>query len=85
MEKYGVDLVLLGHDHLYGRTKKINGVVYLTSGGGGSGLYPGKVDKYNEICEKKFHYVRFKVNLNRISWKAIDIDGKLIEKYELLD
>ena len=31
--EYGVQLALLGHDHLYGKTKDINGVRYLTSGG----------------------------------------------------
>ena len=62
LEKYDVDLVLLGHDHLYGRTPKINGVMYLTSGGGGAGLYNGRTDANNETCIEKHHYVRMDVS-----------------------
>jgi hypothetical protein len=36
----GVDVVFNGHDHLYERTKPINGVVYVTTGAGGAVLYP---------------------------------------------
>ena len=67
-----------GHDHLYGRTRPINGVVYLTSGGGGL-TYDGKADEYNDICVKAFHYVRLHVNDQHIKWSAIDIDGNTIE------
>ena len=35
-EKYGVDLVLQGHDHIYERSKPINGVLYVVAGTGGS-------------------------------------------------
>lgn len=37
-ERYGVSLVLNGHDHLYERSYK-DGVNYLLVGGGGAGLY----------------------------------------------
>ena len=83
MEKYNVDLVLLGHDHLYGRTKSINGVTYVTSGGGGSGLYSEQADEYSPICIKKFHYVRFKVNRRSIFWQAIDTEGTVIDEFSL--
>ena len=33
--KYGVELVLAGHDHDYERTKAIDGVTYVVSGSGG--------------------------------------------------
>jgi Calcineurin-like phosphoesterase len=36
----GVDVVFNGHDHLYERTKPIDGVVYVTTGAGGAQLYP---------------------------------------------
>jgi hypothetical protein len=36
----GVDLVLGGHDHVYERTRPIDGVVYITTGAGGASLYP---------------------------------------------
>lgn len=83
MEKYGVQLVLLGHDHLYGKTRDINGVVYVTSGGGGSPLYPGAPDEYSDVCIKAYNYVRFSVTKDEIDWEAIDIDGNIIDVHTL--
>lgn len=83
LEKYDVDLVLLGHDHLYGRTPKINGVMYLTSGGGGAGLYNGRTDANNETCIEKHHYVRMDVSQETLSWVGIDREGKILETYTL--
>jgi hypothetical protein len=40
MERYGVDLVLSGHDHNYQRFGARNGVRYIVHGGGGQHLYP---------------------------------------------
>jgi 3',5'-cyclic AMP phosphodiesterase CpdA len=39
-ERYGVDLVLSGHDHNYQRFGPRNGVTYVVHGGGGARLYP---------------------------------------------
>src|SRR5262249_61791186 len=38
-ERYGVDAVFSGHDHVYERSEK-NGIRYFVSGGGGAPLYP---------------------------------------------
>ena len=76
-------MVLLGHDHLYGRTPKINGVMYLTSGGGGAGLYQGQTDANNETCIEKHHYVRMNVSKESLSWKGVDREGRTLETYTL--
>ncbi len=39
-ERYGVDLVLSGHDHSYQRFAAKGGVTYVIHGGGGATLYP---------------------------------------------
>jgi 3',5'-cyclic AMP phosphodiesterase CpdA len=39
-ERYGVDLVLSGHDHNYQRFAQRGGVHYVVHGGGGQRLYP---------------------------------------------
>jgi acid phosphatase type 7 len=83
MEQYNVDVVLLGHDHLYGRTRDINGVIYVTSGGGGAGLYSGETDEFSEVCIKKNHYVHFIVTSTSLSWRAIDIEGEVLDEYYL--
>lgn len=57
-EQYGVDLVLNGDNHYYSRAD-VNGVMHITTGGGGAPLYDPnksypnivKVDKSNHFCE----------------------------------
>lgn len=83
LEAYNVDLVLLGHDHVYGRSADINGVHYVISGGGGSTLYNSKEDEHMIKCKKVFHYVRFQVKNDSLSWTAIGDDGAIIDNYEL--
>ena|GEM_PF-911556 len=84
LEKYEVDLVLLGHDHLYSRSVPINGVTYVVSGGGGSPLYGVELDSRMAFCEKKYNYMRLHVSEEMIRWVAIDEEGELIEEFELL-
>jgi hypothetical protein len=50
-ERYGVDLVLNGHDHDYQRFAPIDGVTYIVSGGGGSDLYT-ELDNCNDDTPK---------------------------------
>ena len=71
------------HDHLYGRSRKVNGVTYVISGGGGSGLYSAKPDGIMQVCEKRYNYVRFHVSEEAIKWVAIAEDGQVIEEYEI--
>lgn len=82
-EEYGVDLVLLGHDHVYGRSGNINGVHYLISGGGGSALYDSTTDDKMVRCDKRYNYVRLHVEDDQIRWSAYDETGDLIEDYAI--
>lgn len=83
VEEFDVDLVLLGHDHLYGRTGTRNGVRYVISGGGGAPSYPAEADDVNEICEREFHYCRITVSGDTLEFKAITADGRVIDQFEL--
>jgi hypothetical protein len=84
LEQYGVQLVLLGHDHLYGRSAEINGVTYLISGGGGSWLYPSTEDEKMVLCDKRYNYVRFHVGRDALEWTGVDLDGQVIEVFRVL-
>ena len=83
LEAYGVDLVLVGHDHVYGRSANLNGVHYVISGGGGSKLYNSKEDAQMIKCRKVFHYVRFTVENDALRWTAVGDDGAIIDTYAL--
>ena len=96
-DKYHVDLVIHGHDHLYLRSaplyngrKAQGGTVYLESGSSGSKQENGIVKQsYDEICisPKSPTYSKITVSDNAISVKAecIDEAGKLkcIDKFEI--
>ena len=82
-EKHGVHLVLLGHDHLYGRSANLNGVHYIISGGGGSSLYKCKPDEKMVVCDRRYNYVRFHVDGSKIRWVAYDKAGAVIEEYTI--
>ena len=96
-DKYHVDLVIHGHDHLYLRSaplyngkKTSGGTVYLESGSSGSKQENGIVKQsYDEVCisPKAPTYSKITVSDNAISVKAecIDDTGKLkcIDKFDI--
>ena len=53
-EKYGVDAVFSGHDHVYSRAQK-NGIQYFVSGGGGAPLY-GRKKKSDPIDKEAVQF-----------------------------
>ena len=82
-EAHGVDLVLLGHDHVYGRSLPIGGVTYVISGGGGASTYPAEADQSNEICVREHHYCILRVNAQTIELQAISLEGLLLDEFVL--
>lgn len=55
-EQYDVPLVLAGHDHDYQRSKPIDGVTYVVSGGAAT-LRPTGRDSFTEVSTSTLHYV----------------------------
>lgn len=81
LEKGGVTAALQGHNHNYQRAEK-NGVVYLTSGGGGAPLYPlGDPYPETKFQQSAHHYVHFTVEAKKLTVEAVDIDGKTLERF----
>jgi 3',5'-cyclic AMP phosphodiesterase CpdA len=83
-EMYGVDLVLNGHDHLYERSNK-NGVYYVVTGGGGAPLYKINTveNPYQQVTVAAYHYTTLDVSSESIKVTAIDIDGKIIDEFDI--
>jgi acid phosphatase type 7 len=71
--KYEVGLVLGGHAHTYQRTRPIDGVPYLVSGGGGGWLYQVAPD-HPDIAfgTSTYHFVQF-----RVAGPVLQAEGKL--------
>jgi acid phosphatase type 7 len=83
-EKYHVTAGLFGHDHNYQHYLK-NGVHYIVSGGGGAPLYD--VNKPDPAITQKVasieNFVSVSVNGKIAKVQAIDIEGKVLEEFEL--
>jgi predicted phosphodiesterase len=71
-EKYGVDIVFSGHDHMYTHFEPKNGVVYIVEGAGGS-----KLKKHDPLANG----VLF-TNDNKYGFGLVDITGpKLVFRH----
>lgn len=95
-DKYSVDLVLTGHDHLYGRSKKLKngkivnenqkGTIYVVSVCGSKAYKLSS--RYNDIMQKTgeklqlFQVISFKGN--KLLYKSYTATGKLFDSLELM-
>lgn len=83
-EEYGVDLVLTGHDHVYERLER-NGTTYLVTGGGGAPLYEFKEAlPESRVRARSYHYVRVTADAGRLALEAVDLDGNILDRHEIL-
>ena len=83
--KYGVHMVLNGHDHLYYHTVR-DGINYIVTGGGGAPLYPVHEDRgliAGDKAESVNNIVVVDVKGDRIEVEALRSDGSLIEHFML--
>lgn len=80
--KYGVQISINGHDHVYERTKPQNGVTYFTSGAA------GRLRKGNLKTESPFYafgndrvksFMFFSIKPEAIRFWAIGIDGNVFD------
>jgi predicted phosphodiesterase len=85
MEKYGVQLVVSGHEHEYLRTKPIGGVTEVLTGGGGQRVYPflGKRPAHLARRAAAYHHLEISVGATRLVVRAIDEDGNRIDTVEI--
>jgi len=85
-EKYGVDLVFAGHDHLYERSVPLaggkptaRGVVYVVTGGGGAALYPAGRSSFTAYSRSVYHFTRIEVHDCTLTLQAIGQDGAVFD------
>ena len=78
--KYGVDLVLAGHEHFYERLKPQKGIHYFISGGAGK-LRRGDVG--GEFTEKAFdqgyHFMLFEIDGDQMHFQTITDQQKTVD------
>jgi len=69
--------VFSGHDHMFNKYVR-DGVIYLTTGGGGGLLYRGFGGDYHHFLKVSFFNDTVRINL-----KTIDIFNEIIEDFDL--
>ncbi|PLT29154.1 phosphodiester glycosidase family protein [Peribacillus deserti] len=92
MDELGIDIVFSGHDHSYGRTKKLKagkedpgGTVYIVAGTTGK-------KHYDAVADEIFDYVNMdniavsmqaKVDKDQITFTTITSDGEIIDTFTI--
>lgn len=80
--KYGVNVVLTGHDHVYERIKPQKGIYYFVSGAAGK-LRSGDISQTSQLTEKSYdrdlHFMLFEVAGDQMYFQAISRTGETID------
>lgn len=95
LDRHGVDLVLAGHDHVYGRTPKIrtgqkvgetdSGVIYVTSVAGAK-MYEVNPASEPWMAQLRGHVQTFQiisVSPRALRYEAFTADGRLLDAFDL--
>ncbi len=83
-QRYGVDIVFSGHDHLYERGR-VGRLWYVVTAGGGAPLYPIKrVLSTTQVVETTYHYVLVRVRGPEVEVTARRLDGSLLDWFHFV-
>lgn len=86
-ERYGVQLVLSGHDHNYQRFAGRGGVTYVVHGGGGAGLYriSSCPSSYPPRVRGRYEhgFVSVSIGPDDLAVKAVDLRGRVTDRLTL--
>lgn len=86
-ERYGVDLVISGHDHNYQRFAARRGVRYVVHGGGGQELYP--IERCpsgypRRVAARKVHgFLFLRVRQSVLRGYAVTPGGRIIDRFAI--
>jgi 3',5'-cyclic AMP phosphodiesterase CpdA len=78
-ERYGVQLVLSGHDHDYQRSEPIGGVTYVVTGGASGTRRTGE-DAFTAVSFSWHHFVELAVFDDRMVIRAINQDRRVADE-----
>jgi 3',5'-cyclic AMP phosphodiesterase CpdA len=83
LTRYGVNVVLSGHDHTYERVKPQQGIQYFVTGAGGK-VRKGDINMRSPFRAASFdednHYLQMEIEDQQISFQAITRSGSVIDK-----
>lgn len=81
LAKYGVQLVLAGHEHGYERSRPVNGTVHMVSGGGGAATYgyPGGQPDTSAVRAARHHHLQLSFDDQQMVVRAVDDRGTTMD------
>ncbi|NLF40307.1 metallophosphoesterase family protein [bacterium] len=82
-EQFGVQLVLNGHNHFYHRSLPVNGVTYITSGGGGAELHTPAADDHTAFATSCYQCLHVEVSEAELVCNAVGTDGAVFDTVTL--
>jgi hypothetical protein len=78
-----VELVLAGHVHNYERTRPIDGVTYVVTGGGGRGTREVAESEFTAYSARVAHFVHVTIAGETMRLVAIDATGQPFDAGEI--
>lgn len=82
-----LDVVWGGHNHLYARYAPIDGVTYVTAGGGGASLHEDLYTEWGggtlEYAEGVHHYITVDVEEDVLAVRVLDQEGMLMDWFTM--
>jgi UDP-2,3-diacylglucosamine pyrophosphatase LpxH len=82
-ERYGVQLVLSGHDHDYQRSRQIRGVTYVVSGAGGRTRGTGE-DTFTAASWSVLSFIDIAVFEDRLELRAVTQDDRWFDSVTIV-
>ena len=79
--KFGLEVVLAGHDHNYERTKRIDGVTYMVAASGGAPIRRMTPSWFSERVRTEPHFVIFDVERNSLVGRAVNLAGETFDSF----
>jgi 3',5'-cyclic AMP phosphodiesterase CpdA len=78
-ERYGVELVLSGHEHDYERSVPINGVTYIVSGGAADTRRSGR-EEFTAASVSWHHFVDLNVFADHLLIRGVNQSGRVFDQ-----
>ena len=87
LEKYQVDVIFNGHDHIYERSFPMqanrredeSGIIYVVTGGGGAPLYPVDAGDWTAFATSVHHCCIVSVDGPHLRLRACGLDGEVVD------
>jgi len=83
LEKYRVDIVFVGHDHVYERSFK-DGITHVTTGGGGAPLHIKlRHNPYGQLFASVHHFCVLRVAGRTLEVRVYDTEMGLVDEFRV--